>query len=84
MNAFVTLTFGNDNDYAVKDIDISYAFARPDGSHITDRSPLIDETLGTKSRKTFACLHVGFINIKAASAKCPLSTANRVGNLSAS
>jgi len=51
---------------------------------MTNRRPLIDETLGTKSRKTFACVNVGFINTKVASAKCPLLPANRVGNLSAS
>jgi hypothetical protein len=76
-NAFVTLTLRNDNDYAVKDIEISCAFARPDGSHLTDRRRLIHDTLGMKSRKTFARLHVGFININAANAKCSLVAANR-------
>jgi hypothetical protein len=31
-----------------------------------------------KSRKTFARLHVGFINITAAKAKCSLLSASRV------
>lgn len=75
-NAFVTLTLRNDNDYAVKDIEIACAFARPDGSHLTERRRLIHETLGMKSRRTFARLHVGFININAANVKCSLVAAN--------
>jgi hypothetical protein len=75
-NAFVTLTLRNDNDYAVKDIEISCAFVRPDGSHLTDRRRQIHDTLGMKSRKTFARLHVGFINVNAANAKCSLVAAN--------
>jgi hypothetical protein len=75
-NAFVTLTLRNDNDYAVKDIEVSCAFARPDGSHLTERRRLIHETLGMKSRRTFARLHVGFININAANVKCSLVAAN--------
>jgi hypothetical protein len=69
-NAFVTMTLRNDNGYAVKDIDISCAFARPDGSHLTDRSRLIRDTINMKSRKTFVRLHVGFVNVNAAKAKC--------------
>jgi hypothetical protein len=75
-NAFVTLTLRNDNDYAVKDIEISCAFARPDGSHLTERRRLIHETLGMKSRRTFTRLHVGFINVNAANAKCSLVAAS--------
>src|ERR1700720_4261068 len=37
-NALVTFTLRNSNDYAVKDIAISCAFSRSDGSHLTDRS----------------------------------------------
>lgn len=37
--ALATLTLRNDNDYAVKDVEIVCAFARRDGSHLTDRTP---------------------------------------------
>jgi hypothetical protein len=77
-NAFVTFTLRNSNDYAVKDIEISCAFARPDGSHLTDRTRLIRETVGMKSRKTFARMHVGFVNVNAGKAKCSLLAANRI------
>jgi hypothetical protein len=36
-NAQVTFTQRNDNDYAVRDVEIACAFARRDGSHLTDR-----------------------------------------------
>ena len=37
-NALVTFTLRNNNDYAVKDIEIACAFNRRDGSHLTDRT----------------------------------------------
>lgn len=77
-NAFVTMTLRNTNDYAVKDIEISCAFARPDGSHLTDRTRLIHDTINTKSRKTFVRLHVGFVNVYAAKAKCALLAASHI------
>lgn len=69
-NALVTLTLRNSNDYAVKDIEISCAFARRDGSHLTDRTRTIHDIVNMKSRKTFARLHIGFVNINADRAKC--------------
>jgi hypothetical protein len=77
-NAFVTMTLRNDNGYAVKDINIACAFSRPDGSYLTGRSRLIRETINTKSRKTFVRLHVGFVNVNAAKAKCSLLAASRI------
>lgn len=77
-NAFITMTLRNDNSYAVKDIDIACAFARPDGSHLTDRSRLIRDTINMKSRKTFVRLHVGFVNVNAAKAKCSLLAASHI------
>ena len=68
--ALVTFTLRNDNDYAVKDIAISCAFARRDGSHLTDRTQIIHDTVHTKSRRTFARMLVGFVNISANQAKC--------------
>lgn len=74
--ALVTMTLRNDNSYAVRNIDISCAFLRPDGSRLTERSRLITDAINMKSRKTFARLHVGFVNVKAAKAKCSLVTAS--------
>ena len=76
--ALVTLSLRNGNDYAVKDIEIFCSFARRDGSHLTDRRRMIHETVNMKSRKTFARMHVGFVNINANRAKCSLVTASRV------
>ena len=74
-NALVTLTLRNDNDYAVRDIEISCAFTRPDGSRLTDRTRLIHETVNMKSRKTFSRLHVGFVNVNATDAQCSVMAA---------
>ncbi|WP_371737140.1 hypothetical protein [Bradyrhizobium sediminis] len=76
--ALVTLTLRNGNDYAVKDIEIFCSFARRDGSHLTDRKRIIPDIIAMKSRKTFARLHVGFVNISANQAKCSLVTASRI------
>jgi hypothetical protein len=76
--ALVTLTLRNGNDYAVKDIEIFCSFTRRDGSHLTDRRRMIHETVNMKSRKTFARMHVGFVNIHANQAKCSLVTASRI------
>ena len=75
--ALVTLTLRNGNDYAVKDIEIFCSFARRDGSHLTDRRRMIHETVNMKSRKTFAQMHVGFVNVNANQTKCSLVTASR-------
>jgi hypothetical protein len=77
-NALVTFTLRNANDYAVRDIEISCTFARRDGSHLTDRTRLIHDTVNMKSRKTFARMHIGFVNVNASGAKCSLVTANRI------
>jgi hypothetical protein len=76
-NAQVTFTLRNRNDYAVRDIEISCAFSRRDGSHLTDRTRTIHDTVNMKSRRTFARVHVGFVNINAHKAKCSLIAANR-------
>jgi hypothetical protein len=78
-NALVTFTLRNDNNYAVKDIEIACAFSRQDGSHLTDRKRVIpDAMVNTKSRKTFAQMHIGFVNIYANKAKCAPIAANRI------
>jgi hypothetical protein len=77
-NALVTLTLRNRNDYAVRDIEIACAFSRHDGSHLTDRTRTIHDTVNMKSRKTFARMHVGFVNINANKAKCALVAASRI------
>lgn len=76
--ALVTFTVRNDNDYAVKDVEIVCAFARRDGSHLTDRSRVLADIVSMKSRKTYARVPVGFVNVNADQAKCSLVTARRV------
>jgi hypothetical protein len=76
--ALVTLTLRNANYYPVKDIEIFCSFARRDGSHLTDRKRVIPDIVNMKSRKTFARLHVGFVNVNAERAKCSLVTASRI------
>ena len=76
--ALVTFTLRNDNDYAVGDIGLLCAFTRADGSPVTERRSTIRDAVKMKSRKTFARIHVGFINITANRAKCTLLSASRV------
>jgi hypothetical protein len=76
--ALVTFTLRNDNDYAVGDIGLLCAFTRADGSPVTERRQTIRDTVKMKSRKTFARMHVGFINVNASRAKCSLLSASRV------
>jgi hypothetical protein len=76
--ALITFTLRNDNDYAVGDIGLLCAFTRADGSPVTERRPTIRDTVKMKSRKTFARMHVGFINVNASRAKCTLLSASRV------
>jgi hypothetical protein len=77
-NALVTFTLRNGNDYAVRDIEISCAFSRGDGSHLTDRTRVIHDTIRSRGRKTFARLHIGYVNVNADGAKCVPVTASRV------
>jgi hypothetical protein len=76
--ALITFTLRNGNDYAVRDIEISCAFSRGDGSHLTDRTRVIHDTVRRKGRKTFARLHIGFINVNAEHARCEPVTASRI------
>lgn len=76
--ALITFTLRNGNDYAVKDIEIACAFARRDGSHLTDRRRVIGQPVEMKSRKTFTRVHVGFVNVNADKARCALVAASRV------
>jgi hypothetical protein len=76
--ALITFTLRNGNDYAVKDIEIACAFSRRDGSHLTDRTHTIHDVVNMKSRKTFARLHVGFVNVNADKAKCSLVAASHI------
>jgi hypothetical protein len=75
--ALMTFTLRNGNDYAVKDIEIACAFARRDGSHLTDRKRVIPDTVNMKSRKRYSGMLVGFVNVYADRAKCSLVTASR-------
>jgi hypothetical protein len=76
--ALVTFTLRNANDYAVKEIELFCSFIRRDGSHLTDRTRVIHDVVNMKSRKTFARMHVGYININADRAKCSLVAASHI------
>jgi hypothetical protein len=77
--ALVTFTLRNDNDYAVGNIEIACAFSRRDGSHLTDRKRVIpDVVVNKKSRKTFAQVAIGYVNINATKAKCAPVAANGI------
>jgi len=76
--ALITLTLRNDNDFAVGDIGLRCAFSRADGSPVTERRQTIHGIVNKKSRRTFARMHVGFINVTADRAKCSLLTASRL------
>jgi len=75
--ALVTVTLRNANDYAVKDIEMLCTFTRRDGSYLTDRKRVIGEAVQMKSRRTFRQVHIGFVNVNAAKAKCALVAASR-------
>ena len=76
--ALVTFTLRNANEFAVKDIEILCSFTRRDGSPLTERRRTIPDVVNMKSRKTFARMHVGFVNVNADRAKCSPVTASRV------
>ena len=76
--ALVTFTLRNANEYAVKDIEIACSFTRRDGRHLTDRRRIIPDTVNMKSRKRYAGVLVGFVNVNANKAKCSLVTASRI------
>lgn len=75
--ALVTFTLRNDNDYAVRDVEIICAFVRRDGTPLTARSRVLADTVSMKSRKTFARIPVGYVNVNADQAKCSLVAARR-------
>jgi hypothetical protein len=76
-NAQLSFTLRNSNDYAVKDVAIACAFIRRDGRHLTDRTRLVPGMVEMRSRKSFARLHIGFVNVNASKAKCALVSASR-------
>lgn len=76
--ALVTFTLRNANDFAVKDVEIACTFARHDGSHVTDRRRIIPDTVNMKSRKRYAGMLVGFVNVNASKARCSVVTASRI------
>lgn len=76
--ALVTFTLRNANIYAVKDIEIACRFTRRDGRHLTDRRRIIPDTMNMKSRKRYAGMLIGFVNINASKARCSPVTASRI------
>jgi hypothetical protein len=78
-NALFNFTLRNTNDYAVGDIQVACTFTRRDGSSLTERKRVIpDAVVNTKSRRTFARVHIGFVNVNADKAKCALVAASRL------
>ena len=78
-NAMFNFTVSNTNDYAVGDIQVACTFTRRDGSALTERKRVIpDAVVNNKSRKTFARVHVGFVNVNADKAKCVPVAASRL------
>jgi hypothetical protein len=78
-NALFNFTVRNTNDYAVGDIEVACTFVRHDGSRLTERKRVIpDAVVRTKSRNTFARVHIGFVNVNADKAKCALVAASRL------
>lgn len=76
--ALVTFTLSNANEFAVKDIEIACSFARRDGSHATDRRRVIADTVNMRSRKRYAGMLIGFVNVNANKARCSVVTASRI------
>ncbi|XUM20564.1 hypothetical protein ACRAVF_23955 [Bradyrhizobium oligotrophicum S58] len=76
--ALVTFTLRNANSFAVKDVEITCAFSRRDGGHVTDRRRIMPGQVGSHSRKTFAAVHVGFVNVNVSAAKCALVAATKI------
>src|SRR6266478_2144655 len=62
----------------VESLDMTSPFNPRDGSHLTDRTRVLRDTVNMKSRKTYARMHVGFVNVNANKAKCSLVTASRL------
>jgi len=78
-NALFNFTLRNTNDYAVGDIAVACTFTRRDGSAVTERKRVLpDAVVNTRSRKTFARVHIGFVNVNADKAKCALIAASRL------
>jgi hypothetical protein len=78
-NALFNFTLRNANDFAVGDIQVACAFTRRDGSAVTERKRVIPgAVVGIRSRKTFARVHIGFVNVNADKAKCALVAASRL------
>ena len=60
-------------------IQVACTFTGRDGSMLTERKRVIpDAVVSTKSRKTFARVHIGFVNVNAEKAKCALVAASRL------
>ena len=78
-NALFNFTLRNTNDYSVGDIQVACTFTRRDGSTLTERKRVIpDAVVNTNSRKTFARVHIGFVNVNADKAKCAPVAASRL------
>lgn len=76
--AVVTVAIENGNEFAVKDIGISCSFSAPSGTHLSNASHVIYETIKPNARRTFSDVNIGFIHSQARSASCQVDTAARL------
>jgi len=76
--AIVTLTIVNDNDFSVKDIRLSCSFDAPSGTHLSDVSHVIYDTIKGASKRAFADVNIGFIHSQSRGASCSVVAASRL------
>ncbi|MGY4308033.1 hypothetical protein ACVIJ6_005276 [Bradyrhizobium sp. USDA 4369] len=76
--ALVTFTLRNTHPFAIKDVEINCAFGRDDGGPLTARRRVVPGTVKPGGRRTFAGVHVGFVNVNVSSAKCALVAATKI------
>ncbi|NPU63699.1 hypothetical protein HL667_01670 [Bradyrhizobium sp. 83012] len=76
--ALVTFTLRNTSAFTIKDVEINCAFSRRDGSHVTDRRRVVPGEIRSGGRRTFAAVHVGFVNVNVSTAKCALVAATKI------
>ena len=65
-----TFTFQNDNEIAVKDVEVRCDHTAPSGTPIDSNSRTIYEIFKPKSRRTIKEFNMGFIHSQAATSSC--------------
>lgn len=73
----ITVTVGNDNDFAIKDPTLTCSFYAPSGTQLSKIETTIFETIKPRSVRTFKDHNVGFIHSQSQRAGCQVGTARR-------